>query len=167
MTNSEPTVQRSASAPLHVCFVCTGNICRSPMAALVFRRHLAEAGLSEAVTVTSAGVGPWHVGEPADPRARATLRAAGYSDEHVAAQLGDEHADADLFVVATKSHLRDVVDVVGNPDRVVLLRRFDPSAPPDAEVPDPYYGGDDGFTDVLGMIERAMPSLIAWVEERL
>lgn len=159
--------QHSAGGRVHVCFVCTGNICRSPMAALVFRSHLDDAGLGDAVTVSSAGVGPWHVGDPADPRARATLRGAGYPDEHVAAQLGPQHRDADLFVVATKSHLREVRDVTGDPDRVVLLRGFDPSAPPDAEVPDPYYGGEDGFADVLGMIERAMPALIAWVRERL
>ncbi|OLT42522.1 protein tyrosine phosphatase [Saccharomonospora sp. CUA-673] len=140
------------------------------MAALVFERHLADAGLADRVKVTSAGVGRWHVGDPADSRARATLRAAGYSDDHVAAQLGPAHDDADLFVVATTSHLHDVREFSGpdaDPDRIVLLREFDPSAPPNAEVPDPYYGGDDGFTDVLGMIERAMPQLLDWVRKRL
>lgn len=137
------------------------------MAAIVFRRRLEDAGLADDVTVTSAGVGPWHAGDPADSRARATLRAAGYPDEHVAAQLGGPHEDADLFVVATTSHLRDVIEFTGEPERVTMLRNFDPSAPADAEVPDPYYGGHDGFTDVLDMIERAMPELISWVRTRL
>lgn len=152
---------------MHVCFVCSGNICRSPMAAVVFREHLRRAGLADDVRVSSAGTGPWHVGEPADPRARSTLVAGGYASEHVAAQIGPEHLDADLFVVADKGHLRDVQALVDDPDRVVLLRGFDPSAPPDAEVPDPYYGDGDGFADVLGMIERAMPRLVDWVRERL
>ncbi|MBB3052744.1 protein-tyrosine phosphatase [Prauserella isguenensis] len=161
------TDQQHPDGNLHICFVCTGNICRSPMAALVFRQRLEDAGLADNVTVTSAGVGPWHVGQPADSRARATLRGSGYADDHIAAQLGPAHRDADLFVVATKSHLRDVTEFAGDPDRVVLLRTFDPSAPADAEVPDPYYGGDDGFTDVLDMIERAMPELISWTRTRL
>ncbi|GAA1245779.1 low molecular weight protein-tyrosine-phosphatase [Prauserella halophila] len=159
--------QQQPDDTLHICFVCTGNICRSPMAALVFRRRLEDAGLADHVTVTSAGVGPWHAGEPADSRARATLRTAGYPDDHVAAQLDRRHNDADLFVVATKSHLRDVTAFTRDPERVVLLRTFDPSAPADAEVPDPYYGGDSGFTDVLTMIENAMPELISWVRARL
>ncbi|MEU6646575.1 low molecular weight protein-tyrosine-phosphatase [Saccharomonospora sp. NPDC046836] len=151
---------------MHVCFVCSGNICRSPMAAIVFREHLRRAGLADEVRVTSAGTGPWHVGDAADPRASATLAAGGYDVEHVAAQLGEPHLDADLFVAADKGHLRSLHRVVGDPDRVVLLRGFDPTAPPGAEVPDPYYGDGDGFTEVLGMIERAMPGLLDWVRRQ-
>ncbi|PXY19924.1 low molecular weight protein-tyrosine-phosphatase [Prauserella endophytica] len=151
---------------MHVCFVCSGNICRSPMAAIVFREHLRRAGLAGEVHVSSAGTGPWHVGEPADPRARATLEANGYDVGHVAAQIGEPHRDADLFLVADKGHLRDVRALVDDPGKVVLLRDFDPTAPPHSEVPDPYYGDGDGFTDVLGMIERAMPGLLDWVRER-
>ncbi|MBK1788984.1 low molecular weight protein-tyrosine-phosphatase [Prauserella cavernicola] len=150
---------------MHVCFVCSGNICRSPMAASVFREQLRAAGLSDAVRVSSAGTGPWHAGEPADPRARATLRAHGYDDGHVAAQLGEQHLDADLFLVADEGHLRDVRAVVDDPEKVVLLRDFDPTAPPGSEVPDPYYGDGDGFADVLGMIERAVPGLLDRVSE--
>ncbi|WP_344859081.1 low molecular weight protein-tyrosine-phosphatase [Amycolatopsis ultiminotia] len=147
----------------HVVFVCTGNICRSPMAALVFRAKLAEAGLSDAVTVTSAGTGPWHVGEPADRRARATLKAHGYPTEHVAAQVGEEDLAADLLLAATEDHLDFLRARVADPSRARLLREFDPSAPEGAEVPDPYYGSGDGFEDVLGMIERATPALLDWV----
>lgn len=150
-------------APLHLTFVCSGNICRSPMAALVLTRHLREAGLSDDVRVSSAGVGPWHVGEPADSRAAATLRRHGYEIEHVAAQVGPEHLVADLLLVADTGHLSALRELVDDSDRVRLLRSFDPTAGDDAEVPDPYYGGSDGFDVVLGMIERSMPSLLDWI----
>ncbi|GAB3499474.1 low molecular weight protein-tyrosine-phosphatase [Amycolatopsis cihanbeyliensis] len=149
----------------HVCFVCSGNICRSPMAALVFTEHLRRAGLAEQVRVSSAGIGPWHVGEPADPRARATLDAHGYRGEHIAAQVGAPHLDADLLLAADASHRRDLRRLAPDPDRVRMLREFDPSAPDGAEVPDPYYGADGGFEEVLGMIERSMPGLLDWVRE--
>ncbi|MDV6013827.1 low molecular weight protein-tyrosine-phosphatase [Haloechinothrix sp. LS1_15] len=149
---------------MHVSFVCSGNICRSPMAANVFREHLRRAGLDGQVRVTSAGTGPWHIGEPADERAAATLRKHGYPDEHVAAQVNPEHLEADLLLAADAGHLRVLRRHV-EPDRVVLLRSFDPAAPEGAEVPDPYYSG--GFDTVLEMIEGSMPGLIEWVRERL
>ncbi|ATY09764.1 low molecular weight phosphotyrosine protein phosphatase [Amycolatopsis sp. AA4] len=147
-------------------FVCSGNICRSPMAELVFRKKLADAGLAGAVRVSSAGTGPWHVGEAADRRARATLKAHGYPTEHIAAEVSDEDLEADLLLAADESHLSFLQSRVGDPSRVRLLRSFDPSAPEGAEVPDPYYGGDDGFEDVLGMIERSVPGLLDWVREQ-
>lgn len=152
---------------LRVVMVCSGNICRSPMAAAVFRTHLAKAGLADAVDVSSAGTGPWHAGEPADPRAAATLEANGYPTEHVAAQLNPNHVEADLLLAADSGHLRDLRRVA-DPAKVALLRDFDPTAPDGAEIPDPYYGeggSTNGFADVLGMIERAMPALLDWVRE--
>ncbi|MQA60124.1 MAG: protein tyrosine phosphatase [Actinophytocola sp.] len=152
---------------MHISFVCSGNICRSPMAAMVFTEHLRRAGLDTEVTVTSSGIGGWHVGEPADERARAVLEANGYPVKHAAAQLGDEHLDADLLLAADAGHLRALRGHVADPDRVRLLRSFDPDAPADAEVPDPYYGARNGFAEVLEMIEAAMPGLLDWVRERL
>ena len=149
----------------HLVFVCSGNICRSPMAELVFRAHLDDAGLDD-VRVTSAGTGPWHVGEPADKRARATLKAHGYSTEHVASEVSDEDLAADLLLAADEGHAEFLRARVDDPAKVRLLRSFDPSAPEGAEVPDPYYGGDDGFEDVLGMVERAVPGLLDWVRSR-
>ncbi len=137
------------------------------MAASVFAEHLRRAGLAEKVRVSSAGTGPWHIGEPADSRARTTLTAHGYPVEHVAGQVNPEHLDADLLLCADSGHVRNLRRYVSDPERVRLLRSFDPRAPEGAEVPDPYYGGDDGFTDVLGMIEATMPGLLDWVRERL
>ena len=154
-----------------MCFVCSGNICRSPMAALVLTEHLRRAGLADQVRVTSAGIGPWHAGEPADSRAARTLAGAGYPTGHVAAQVGAEHLDADLLLAMDAGHeaaLRDLLEHHGDdPDRVRMFRSFDPAARGDLDVPDPYYGDRDGFADVLAMIEAATPGVLAWVRERL
>jgi len=145
---------------VHVVFVCSGNICRSPVAEKVFRARLAEAGLQDAVRVSSAGIGDWHVGEPMDRRAAATLERAGYDTTHTARRIDAEQLDADLLVAATEDHVRDLVAAGADPERVVLLRSFDPDAPEGAEVPDPYYGGPDGFDQVIAMIEAAAPGLV-------
>ncbi|MCA1225312.1 low molecular weight protein-tyrosine-phosphatase [Saccharopolyspora sp. 6M] len=151
---------------MHISFICTGNICRSPMAAVVFREHAHRAGLAE-VEVSSAGTGPWHVGEGADPRTLKVLADHGYPTEHVAAQLGDEHLEADLLLAMDAGHLRVLRDALDDPERARLLRSFDPAADDGAEVPDPYFGGDRGFEDVLAMIEAAMPELLDWTRENM
>ena len=150
---------------MHVVFVCTGNICRSPIAATVFAAELERAGLADGVQVSSAGTGGWHVGSPADDRAAALLRAEGYPDAHSARQVDAEQLGADLIVALDDSHRRALRSMVPEPDRVRLLRSFDPAAPEDAEVPDPYYGDDDGFVEVLAMVRAAMPGLLDWVRE--
>jgi len=145
---------------VHVVFVCSGNICRSPVAEKVFRTRLAEAGLEDTVTVSSAGIGDWHAGEPMDRRAASTLRDRGYDTTHTARRIDAEQLDADLLVAATEDHVRDLVAAGADPERVVLLRSFDPEAPEGAEVPDPYYGGPGGFDEVIEMVEAAMPGLV-------
>ena len=148
---------------MHVVFVCSGNICRSPIAEKVFAAELERAGLAEGVRVTSAGTGGWHVGDPADERAAAVLRAAGYPSDHRARQVDAEALGADLIVALDDTHRRALCDVGAS--RVRLLRSFDPTAPEGAEVPDPYYGGDDGFDEVLAMIQAAVPGMLDWVRE--
>lgn len=152
---------------VHVCFVCTGNICRSPMAEIVFKGALRREGLADRVQVSSAGTGDWHVGGPADPRSAETLRRAGYGCKHVAAQVGAQHLSADLVVALDSGHLAVLRRLVAQPDRVVLLRSFDPAADGDLDVPDPYFGGNHGFDEVLGMVHAAVPGLLAWVRSRL
>ena len=149
-----------------VVLVCTGNICRSPLAEKVLAREVERAGLADRVAVASAGTGPWHVGDPADSRAAALLRDHGYPDDHVARQLDDELLAADLLVALDEEHRRELRRLA-DPDRVVLLRAFDPAAPPGAGVPDPYYGGPEGFTDVLTMIRAATPGLLEHVKAQL
>ncbi|MGB8961240.1 MAG: low molecular weight protein-tyrosine-phosphatase [Pseudonocardiaceae bacterium] len=156
-----------SSKRYRVCFVCTGNICRSPMAEMVFADALRREGLVHRVQVSSAGTGGWHVGNPADPRTAEALRRAGYECKHVAAQLDSQHLSADLLVALDSGHLAALRRLVAAPERVVLLRSFDPSAGRDLDVPDPYYGGKHGFDDVLGMVRAAVPGLLTWVRERL
>jgi len=156
---------------MHICFVCTGNICRSPMAEMVFREHLRQAGLAERVKVTSAGTGSWHVGDCADRRAAAVLTEHGYPYRHTAAQVNTDHLKADLLVALDAGHHRALHKLVaragGDPDRIRMLRSFDPAASGDLDVPDPYYGGNSGFTRVLRMIEASMPGLVDWVKANL
>ena len=150
---------------MHICFVCTGNICRSPSAALVFAEHLRRSGLDGKVRVTSAGIGSWHVGDPVDARAGALLARHGYPVDHVAAQVGAEHLDADLLLAMDRGHEQALLRLVDSPSRVRMLRSFDPDASGDLDVPDPYYGGPEGFNDVLAMIEATVPGLLAWARE--
>ncbi|MGW4111889.1 low molecular weight protein-tyrosine-phosphatase [Actinosynnema sp. NPDC004786] len=149
-----------------VSFICTGNICRSPVAAIIFREHLRRAGLGDLVEVTSAGTGGWHVGDPADPRAAKSLADRGYPTEHTAAQVDKDHLDADLLVALDSGHARALRRMAPDPERVRLLRSFDPDAD-GADVPDPYYGDEPGFSRVVEMVEAAVPGLLAWVRERL
>ncbi|HEY2207293.1 MAG TPA: low molecular weight protein-tyrosine-phosphatase [Pseudonocardia sp.] len=140
------------------------------MAEKVLVTALAEEGLADRVRVTSAGTGPWHAGEPADARAADVLRRHGYPTEHVARQVNSDHLGADLLLAAGVDHVAALRRVLGRDDaaeRVRLLRSFDPAAPHGAEVPDPYYGGDRGFDDVLEMIEATVPALVEWTRGRL
>lgn len=151
----------------HVSFVCTGNICRSPMAAAIFAEQLCRADLAGRVRVSSAGIGPWHTGEGADPRAVTVLKEHGYPIEHAAAQVGPDHLAADLLLALDAGHLRSLHRMVSDGTRVRLLRSFDTTAGDGAEVPDPYFGDDIGFATVLAMIEGSMPGLLDWVRGRL
>ncbi len=136
------------------------------MAELVFREHLREAGLADVVEVNSAGTGPWHVGEPADERAQRTLAKHGYPTDHVAAQVDNRHLGADLLVALDSGHARTLRRIADDPERVRLLRSFDPDAD-DVDVPDPYYGEPEGFEEVLAMVEAASPGLLAWVRDNM
>ncbi|MFC4127078.1 low molecular weight protein-tyrosine-phosphatase [Nocardia rhizosphaerae] len=151
---------------LHVSFICTGNICRSPMAAKMFEAHLYRAGLANRVRVTSAGTGSWHVGDPADPRTEATLRRAGYPTEHVAATFGAQHRDADLIIALDTGHDRELAHRGVPTEQRRLLRSFDPAAD-GSDVPDPYYGDQSDFDLVRDQIEAAVPGLLDWVRAEL
>ena len=156
------------SDQLHVTFVCTGNICRSPMAEKMFADQLRRRGLGDAVRVTSAGTGNWHVGSCADDRATRVLHAHGYPTAHCAAQLDDEHLAADLVVALGRNHARTVRQLGVDADRIRILRSFDPRSGAYAlDVDDPYYGDAQDFEDVLAVIEAALPGLHDWVDERL
>ena len=158
-----------------VCFVCSGNICRSPTAEAVFRRQLAEAGLADAVEVDSAGIGDWHVGEGADLRSVAALRARGYPAwVHAARQFTRaDFAARDLVVALDAGHeddLRRLAPTGPDRDKVRMLRSYDPAAaadPAGLDVPDPYFSGEEGFEHVLDLVESACAGLLREVQSTL
>jgi protein-tyrosine phosphatase len=148
-------------AVYRICFVCSGNICRSPIAEVVTRRVLDEAGLADQVEVDSAGTGNWHVGDPADARARSALARGGYDGSGHRARQFDRSwfGRRDLVVALDRGHLqalRALAPTEADREKVRLLRSFDESAePPDLDVADPYYGDDRDFDTVLELAERA------------
>jgi len=157
-----------SSAALHVTFVCSGNICRSPMAEKMFAHQLSQRGLADAVRVTSAGTGGWHIGAGADDRAVRVLRGGGYPTAHRAAKVDDDHLSADLVVALGRNHLRILADLGVDADRLRMLRSFDPRSGAHAlDVEDPYYGDDGDFREVFTVIDASLPGLHAWVDERL
>ena len=142
--------------------VCLGNICRSPIAEVVLRARLDDAGL-DSVELISAGTGGWHAGDPMDRRSAAILREHDYDPSQHRAQQWDAawHERYSLVLAMDEQNLSDL----GGPsERVMLWRDFDPEGPGD--VPDPYYGGTDGFARVLAMIERTTEVIVAELEAR-
>lgn len=158
----------SDPAALHVTFVCSGNICRSPMAEKIFAHQIGSRGLAGRVRVSSAGTGDWHAGAGADGRAVRVLRERGYPTEHRAAQVSPYHLSADLVVALGRNHLRILAAMGVEADRLRMLRSFDPrSAVAALDVEDPYYGDIADFEEVCTVIEAALPGLHVWVDERL
>ena len=147
--------------------VCSGNICRSPSAHVVLAARAFAAGLDE-VRVTSSGIGDWHAGQPMDPRSAAVLTTAGYdASRHRARQVDAARLTAyDLVLAMDRTHLADLLALGADPARTTLFGSFDP-VDPGSEVPDPYYGGPDGFEEVLTMVERTSDALVGSLGERL
>jgi len=157
---------------IRICFVCSGNICRSPTAEVVLNRLVDEADLAGSVVVASAGTGSWHAGDDMDERSRRLLTASGYRvPPHVARQFRTEDFAANELVLALDSEhvaaLHALADRAPDPDaargKIRLLREFDPDRRPDddLDVPDPYYGGAVGFRTVLYQIERSCAGLLS------
>jgi protein-tyrosine phosphatase len=145
---------------VRIAVVCLGNICRSPMADVVLEQRLQEAGLD--VDVVSAGTAGYHIGTPMDRRAAAALKAAGYDpSRHRAKQFtSDWFDDCDLVLAMDDDNHADLIRLAGpHADKLRMFRSFDPAGPGD--VPDPYYGGEEGFRDVLAMVERTADAIVA------
>ena len=155
------------TTPVSILTVCLGNICRSPTAEATLREAADAAGLE--VRIDSAGTGAWHVGDPPDARMRAAGADVGLTIDGVAQRV--ELAalqEADLVLAMDRSNLRDlerVAESAGVRTPIVLFRDFDPQAAGTAEVPDPYYGGPDGFAEVVQICRRTSERLVAALSE--
>ncbi|MDY7217997.1 low molecular weight protein-tyrosine-phosphatase [Denitrificimonas sp. JX-1] len=147
---------------MKILFVCLGNICRSPTAEGVFRQYVEQAGLSDKVTIDSAGTADWHIGKSPDPRTQSAAAQRGYDLSGLRGrqvQAEDFHT-FDLILAMDKSnfsHLQSIQPAESKAELALYLPRFGIS--PD-EVPDPYYGGEDGFELVLDMLEQASQVLL-------
>jgi low molecular weight protein-tyrosine phosphatase len=162
----------SEHRPIRVCMVCTGNICRSPMAEIILRQQLERAGLTgaqvgERVVVDSVGMEGYHVGDGADPRTLRALLDAGYDGSaHIARKLEPAVlAERDLILVADSGHLaavRRLARRVGGAGEIHLMREFDPEAVAAGtlEVDDPYYGDAAAFRRCLREVEAACDGLV-------
>lgn len=165
-------VSEEEPEPLRVCFVCTGNICRSPMADAVFRELVARAGLDGLVEVSSAGTSGSHDGEPAHPRALTALQARGYDGSaHISRRFtAEDYERHDLILALDSSHLRTLRDSAPSEQarrRIQLLLGAGRGVEGSREVPDPYYSDQDEYHRVLATIEAACELLLRELEPAL
>jgi len=157
---------------MRLLFVCLGNICRSPTAEGVMRALVEREGGAESIQVDSAGTGSWHVGSPPDARAAAAARARGIELHGSARQARSaDFAAFDLLLAMDEDNVRDLLAIAPDADaraKVRLLREFDPAAvaASSLSVPDPYYGGERGFEDVLDLVQAACEGLLADIRVR-
>lgn len=147
---------------ISICFVCLGNICRSPTAEACFRHLVRREGLEHRFEIDSAGTAGYHAGEPADPRTRAAAKARGVDITSIARKVTREDFDRfDFLIAMDRENVANLLRLAPNDEaraKVHLFRDFDPNAPKGSEVPDPYYEG--GFDRVFDLCEAAARGLL-------
>ncbi|MFV8817360.1 low molecular weight protein-tyrosine-phosphatase [Haliea sp. E17] len=152
-----------SNQPVRVLFVCLGNICRSPTAHGVFEQMVRERGLHERIEIDSCGTGDWHIGHPADRRAAAAAARRGYDLSHLRARQVIP-ADFDAFDYVLAMDAQNLADLEAmrpaHFDGVLSLFLDFAQQVAEREVPDPYYGGEDGFDHVLDLVENASAGLL-------
>lgn len=146
-----------------ILFVCLGNIIRSPLAEHAFRQAAEQAGAEDRYQADSAGTAGWHTGEQPDPRMRKTAAAHGLEYDGRARQVSkQDFEDFDLIVAMDSSNYRSLSDLAGSEaakSKIRLMREFDPQAD-GMDVPDPYYGGQDGFEETFQIVRRSVDGLL-------
>ncbi len=152
-----------------ILFVCLGNICRSPTAEAVLRDLLTREAPDLSVEIDSAGIGDWHIGEPPDQRALAAARRRGLDMSRLRARqiASEDFARFDFILAMDRANLSDLRRRAPTQyrERVRLFLEFAPDVGMD-EVPDPYYGGEAGFEEVLDLAEQAARGLLSYIRER-
>lgn len=154
----------------HLLFVCLGNICRSPAAEGVMQRLVNEAGLAGRIRIDSAGTAGWHTGKRADPRMRSAAGARGTELSSLARQVREgDFSDFDLILVMDRSNLADIRSFAREGALMNKVRLFcEFCTEHDAEeVPDPYYGGAEGFEKVLDLLEDGCTGVLAHIRQKM
>lgn len=154
-----------------ICFVCLGNICRSPLAEGVFQDLLKKEGLEERVLVHSAGTGNWHVGALPDSRMQATANSHGIELRSRAQQFQPGDFKRFDLVLAMDLSNKESLEYMGSgnipQEKLKMFRSFDPEHNGDLDVPDPYYGGGKGFETVFDIVNRTCPPLLEFIKQEL
>jgi protein-tyrosine phosphatase len=155
---------------IQVCFVCLGNICRSPLAEGVFKSLVAKEGLEDRISTASAGVGSWHIGEPPDARMMKTAHKNGIVLNSRARQFQkNDFRNTDLILAMDESNLQALEQMSPSLDarqKLFLFRSFDQEHQGDLNVPDPYYGGEGGFDHVFEIVDRTCPRILEFIKDR-
>ena len=155
---------------IHVCFVCLGNICRSPTAEGIMLELVREAGLEGSIGVDSAGTESWHAGKGADPRSQAEANGRGISLPSRSRQFkASDFSKFDYVVAMDNSNFQNLLALAPNADaknRLCLLREYHPANPGKLDVPDPYYGGPGGFADVFDLCDESCRRLLEVIVEK-
>lgn len=153
---------------IRVLFVCMGNICRSPTAHGVFEALVQREGLSERIFVDSAGTHSYHIGKAPDPRSQETAISRGFDLSHLRARqaISEDFEEFDYILAMDRSNYEDLqaISPPGLSDKLYLFLDFAPEVSTN-EVPDPYYGGGDGFEKVFDMVEVASEGLLNRIRE--
>ncbi|TBU97748.1 low molecular weight protein-tyrosine-phosphatase [Stutzerimonas kirkiae] len=154
---------------MRILFVCLGNICRSPTAEGVFRHKAEQAGLARQLQIDSAGTAAWHIGKAPDERTCRAARARGYELSGLQARQveSEDFQRFELILAMDTQNLADLQRLrpaSGGAELDLLLRRYGLALD---EVPDPYYGGEQGFEQVLDLLEQASDALLADIRGRL
>lgn len=161
-------MEASLAKKKRICFVCLGNIVRSPLAQKMFQRLVEQAGLADRYEVDSAGIGDWHVGEPPDARMCRVAAQRGLVYSGSARQVRSrDFDDCDLIIAMDNDNRSALLRMARTEEqraKIRLAREFDPLGGPKAPVPDPYYGGIDGFEEVYDIVERSMRGLLEALE---
>lgn len=155
---------------MRMLFVCLGNICRSPMAEVVFAAQVAASELAEVITCDSAGTANYHTGGQADPRTRLVARNHGLNVTHRARQLTvQDFHDFDYIVAQDLSNFHNIQTLqscaFGGKAQVVMMRQFEVPAQPAPDVPDPYYEDEQAFEDMYQMLVKASQALLIHVRQ--
>ena len=155
---------------VEVSFVCLGNICRSPLAQGVFQDLVNRENLDHAIIISSAGTSSWHIGDLPDQRMYQTARSKGIQLKSRAQQFQRKDFDRFNLVLAMDqsnlAKLKEMAPETLPEGKLMLFRSFDPESNGDLDVPDPYYGGSQGFETVYQMVERTCPPLLDYIKSR-